>query len=252
MENLKIGFVQFDIKWEDSQANLERLDELIRSEDNADLIVLPEMFNTGFSMDPSRIAQKEDGPAVSWMCSVSGELEKTLMGTIAIEENGKFYNRCYIVKDGVIAGKYDKRNLFTMAGEEKVYERGRDQFIFELNGWKIKPLICYDLRFPVWCHNKEEADLMIFMANWPAARVTHWSALLKARAIENQAYVIGVNRVGVDGNGKEHNGYSSVISPMGEIVIEEINTEGYFIETLDKNNISEFRGMFNVLKEAGI
>ena len=249
MGNLKAGLVQFNIQWEDSPANIAIIEDLVPGDSDVDLIILPEMFNTGFSMNPQRIAQKEDGEAVTWLKSFSEGLGNTIMGSVAIEEKGKFYNRCFVVKNGDIVARYDKHNLFTMAGEELVYSRGDRNITFELNGWKIKPFICYDLRFPVWCHNEDEADLMIFLANWPGTRITHWSALLKARAIENQAFVIGVNRIGHDGSGKNHDGYSSVVSPMGELYNEHINDQGMFTTELNKKEIKDFRSMFNVLQD---
>ncbi len=252
MQNLKVGIVQMDIVWENTSANLEKIDEYLTSAHDVDLIVLPEMFNTGFSMEPSRIAESEDGPTVSWMCSASRELETTILGSVAIVEDGKYYNRCLVASYGKIIARYNKHNLFTMAGEEKVYTKGNEVLTFELNGWKIKPLICYDLRFPTWCYNKEEVDLLVFMANWPAPRIAHWTTLLKARSIENQAFVVGVNRVGVDGTGKDHTGYSSVINPMGEVIDEHIGIHGLLISEIDRSKVDEFRSLFNVLLDQKI
>lgn len=249
MQNLKVGLVQMDILWENANANIQKIDEYLSSAEDVDLVILPEMFNTGFSMEPVRIAESEDGPTVSWMCSASGEFETTIMGSVAIVQDGKYYNRCIVAREGKVIARYDKHNLFTLAGEHEAFARGDESVTFELKGWKIKPLICYDLRFPIWCYNKEEADLIVFMANWPAPRVEHWSALLKARSIENQAYVVGVNRVGVDGTGKDHTGYSSVISPMGEVLDEHINIHGLFITEIERDKVDEFRSLFNVLHD---
>ena len=249
MQNLKVGLVQMDIVWENTPANIEKIDGFLNGMTDLDLIILPEMFNTGFSMDPARIAEGEDGNAVSWMRNTSAELQTTIIGSVAIVENGKYYNRCFVASQGDIIARYDKHNLFTMAGEEKVYTRGTKNISFELKGWKIKPLVCYDLRFPTWCYNKEEADLLIFPANWPAKRISHWSALLKARAIENQAFVIGVNRVGADGTGKAHNGYSTVVNPMGELIAEHINESGLFIYEINRTEVDDFKALFNVLQD---
>ncbi len=247
MQNLKVGLVQMDIIWENTASNIKQVDEYLVGAKNMDLIILPEMFNTGFSMNPSLIAESEDGPAVSWMCKASAELQTTIIGSVAIVENDKYYNRCFVASQGIIIARYDKHNLFTMAGEEKVYTRGIQNVTFELKGWKIKPLVCYDLRFPTWCYNEEEADLLLFPANWPAQRISHWSALLKARAIENQAFVIGVNRVGLDGNGKDHNGYSTIVNPMGELIAEHINDQGLFIYEINREEVDGFRTLFNVI-----
>lgn len=249
MQHLNVSLVQYDIIWEESNANLEYLDDLLETAQGSDLIILPEMFNTGFSMDAAAVAQNGDGQAVSWLCARSGELETTIMGSVAIREDGCYYNRCYVASEGEIIAQYDKRNCFTYAGEEKIYTPGEKQVIFELNGWKVKPLICYDLRFPLWCYNRQEADLMIFVANWPESRVMHWDALLQARAIENQAFVIGVNRIGTDGTGKSHNGHSAVVGPYGNYISEPLTAAGVFNASLDPSEISRYRSMFHLLEE---
>lgn len=249
MEDLKVGIIQFDIIWQNSLRNLEVLEDILNNSGQMDLLILPEMFNTGFSMHPELIAEDEDGPALRWMLKTSVSLNTVIVGSIAIKDNGRFYNRCFVVENGVVVSRYDKHNLFTMAGEEKVYTRGMSTVHFELKGWKVKPLICYDLRFPIWCYNEEEADLILFVANWPSARIEHWSSLLKARAIENQAFVIGVNRVGMDGTGKDHNGYSSIIGPLGDIRSEHISDQGLFISIISREDVASFRSLFNVLKD---
>jgi len=249
MQHLNIGLAQYDIIWENSPANLNKLDGMLDSLTDLDVLVLPEMFNTGFSMDAAAIAQEEDGPAVAWLCSRSAEMETTIFASVAICEEGRYYNRCFIVSEGTIVGRYDKRNCFTMAGEEKVYTAGDRNIVVDVAGWRIKPLICYDLRFPLWCYNREEADLMIFMANWPEARISHWDILLQARAIENQAYIAAVNRTGADGGGKSHNGHSAIISPMGEYVTAPQTAEGIYRTTLDPGEIGHYRKMFHLLAE---
>lgn len=249
MQHLNVSLVQYDIIWEDSNANLEYLDTLLETARGSDLIILPEMFNTGFSMDAATVAQKDDGQAVSWLCTRSGELETTIMGSVAIREEGRYYNRCYIASEGEIIAQYDKRNCFTYAGEEKIYTSGNSQVTFEVKGWKVKPLICYDLRFPLWCYNRQEADLMVFVANWPESRIIHWDVLLQARAIENQAFVIGVNRLGSDGTGKAHNGHSAIVGPYGNYVTGPLTKAGVSHARLDPSEISRYRAMFHLLDE---
>jgi predicted amidohydrolase len=249
MHDLKIGLVQFDITWEDTESNLRFLDDLLESATGLDLIVMPEMFNTGFSMQSQRIAETDDGISTQWMEQTSRKLKTTLCGSIATCEGGKYYNRLKVIQAGETICRYDKHNLFTLAGEEKQYTSGQAQVTFELAGWNIKPLVCYDLRFPLWCFNRQEADLMLFCANWPDARVNHWRTLLRARAIENQCFVAGVNRVGVDGAGLQHSGYSALISPTGEYICEMEKQAGLFIYSINQAEVIQFRNHVKSLQE---
>jgi predicted amidohydrolase len=220
MQDLRVALIQAELAWEDPIANLERFYERIaRISDDVHLIVLPEMFSTGFSMQPAGLAQPMDGPAVAWMQERAQEFQADIAGSLMVEEQGQFYNRLIWAKpDGRIA-TYDKKHLFRYAGEEKVYMSGRNLLTVTCQGWKIRPFVCYDLRFPIWTRNIDSAyDAAIFVANWPERRAPHWKALLKARAIENQCYVAGVNRVGTDGKGYRYSGDSRIIDPLGRIV----------------------------------
>ncbi|BBO67396.1 carbon-nitrogen hydrolase [Desulfosarcina alkanivorans] len=220
MQDLKIALIQADLVWEDPEANLHRFREKIdRVPAGVHLIVLPEMFSTGFSMSPARLAHQVDGQTVGWMKDRSRETGAHLTGSLIIEEKGHFYNRLFWVTPDGGEYRYDKKHLFRYAGEEKVYSPGDGHLLVRCHGWKIRPFICYDLRFPIWTRNLNNAyDAAIFVANWPRRRASHWKTLLKARAIENQCYVAGVNRVGVDGNGYTYSGDTCIIDPTGRLV----------------------------------
>jgi omega-amidase len=225
MQDLKITFIQCELVWEDIESNLTQFDNMINSIDqNSHLIILPEMFSTGFSMNAAALAQDMDGSAVQWIQKKSKDIKADIVGSIIINVDGKFYNRLVWAKPNGDLLTYDKKHLFRMAGEEKIYSAGSNNITVELNGWKIRPFICYDLRFPVWTRNiKNQYDMAVFIANWPERRAEHWKVLLQARAIENQCYVIGVNRVGTDGNGLTYSGDSSIIDPWGSIVFKKSN-----------------------------
>lgn len=250
MHDLKIALVQFDISWENSLENLQKLSALISNAPLADVYILPEMFNTGFSMNPTKIAEENEGPAHQWMRRISGDLSSMVCGSIATIENGLFYNRLRICIHGDDYGYYDKHNLFTLAGEEKKYSPGNEHLMIHYKGWKIIPLICYDLRFPLWCHNSQQADLMIFVANWPDTRINHWRILLPARAIENQCYIAAVNRCGLDGNGNSHQGSSMIIHPTGQVHTEIINEESISITNIQKKEVQDFRRQIGSLRES--
>jgi predicted amidohydrolase len=213
-----------------------------------ELIVLPEMFATGFSMRPEKIAQSMNGEIVSWMKENSRD--KLICGTVAISEDGCFYNRFIACANGEIIAIYDKRHLFSYAGEDKHYTPGQSLTHFEYMGWNIKPLVCYDLRFPVWCRNVEKADLMLFCANWPEARIKAWDTLLTARAIENQCYVLGVNRVGADGNSKQYNGHTQLIDMLGQNLFVHEHAETTELVMLEKEKIHSHRNEFPFLTDA--
>ena len=206
---IKIASIQTNIVWENPKANKLEYDKIFQSIEAVDLIVLPEMFTTGFSMKTENIAENNSGDTLLWLQEHSNSLDTCILGSIPIKENNKFFNRLYVVKPNEIR-YYDKRYLFSMALEDENYSKGNKNLIFEINGWKINPLICYDLRFPLWSRNKfsnnsYKYDMLIYVANWPAARTSAWTNLLSARAIENSAYVIGVNRIGKDGNKIQYN-----------------------------------------------
>ncbi|MBM3921477.1 MAG: nitrilase-related carbon-nitrogen hydrolase [Sphingomonadales bacterium] len=248
MQTLIIRAIQMDILWENPVGNIEKLSEILDTAKAGELVVLPEMFATGFSMQPEKIAQTMDGEIITWMKEKSAD--KMICGTVAVEDAGKYYNRFVACFNGFVVATYDKRHLFSYAGEDKHYTAGETQIIFEYRGWKIKPLVCYDLRFPVWCRNREEADLMIFCANWPAVRINAWNALLPARAIENQCYVLGVNRVGADGNNKRHNGATHLFNPLGISSNNDTETEKCFEYVIEKTEIQKTRNEFPFLKDA--
>jgi predicted amidohydrolase len=219
MNNLRVTLVQADLAWEDGVANRERLGELIKAADTpCDLIVLPEMFATGFSMAPQEVAEPMTGASVRWLHEVAATHQAAVTGSLMIEDEDRYYNRLFWVTPDGGQFSYDKKHLFTFAGEDKVYTPGETALQVVLKDWQIRPMICYDLRFPAWTRNRPPLyDLAIFVANWPAKRADHWRSLLKARAIENQSYVIGVNRTGKDGKGYDYIGDSMVIDPLGRI-----------------------------------
>jgi omega-amidase len=223
MQDLKITLIQTELAWEDIASNLAEFDKKINAvEEDTHLIVLPEMFSTGFTMNAAPMAQDMRGSAVRWITEKSAEKNVDIMGSIIADDSGKFFNRLVWAKPNGDIFVYDKKHLFRMAGEEKIYSAGTKNITVELNGWKIRPFICYDLRFPVWTRNiANRFDAAIFIANWPERRSAHWKVLLQARAIENQCYIIGVNRVGTDGNGLTYSGDSSIIDPWGNIIFQE-------------------------------
>lgn len=252
MQDLRVTIVQSDICWHDPDASLARLDTMLEgTAGRTSLVILPEMFATGFTMDPANAACGMDGKAVRWIREKSVELDADITGSLAVSENGRFYNRLLWAKpDGELL-HYDKRHLFRMAGEDRVYSPGSGTITVELTGWRIRPFICYDLRFPAWTRNLyNEYDLAIFTANWPAGRSEHWHALLRARAIENQCWVIGVNRAGIDGNGVTYSGGSSVIDYRGEVVYNAGNRESVHTMSLSRSGLAEYRDTFPAWKDA--
>lgn len=253
--SLTISLVQADLRWEDKGANLPMLEQKIRSiETKTELVVLPEMFSTGFSMKPTLFAEKMDGPSVEWMKQLSKEKNIILCGSLIIEEDGKYFNRLlWVLPNGQI-GYYNKRHLFAFGDEHNHYTAGDKRLIASVKGWTINLQVCYDLRFPVWArqqsHEGPEYDVLIYVANWPERRNTAWKTLLRARAIENQSYVIGVNRVGNDGNNIYHSGDSAVIGPLGETLYEKSHEEDVFTITLQKESLNEVRTKFPFWKDA--
>lgn len=250
MQNLlHITCVQLDILWESVEANLSKIDVLLTGI-KTDLIVLPEMFSTGFSMNPNKCAELMDGKSIAWMKSKSAEMDCAIMGTLAIQVADKFYNRLIFVYPSGEMNYYDKRHLFTLTDEDKIYTPGQSKLIVNYKGWRICPLICYDLRFPVWSRNIEEFDLLIYMANWPKPRVSAWDTLLKARSIENMCYTIGVNRVGFDGNDYEYIGHSQCIDMLGAFVSEPKQEGEQVLQfVLDKKKLIETKNKFQFLND---
>lgn len=249
-EDLNVVLVQPNLVWENAQANLEKLESLMNGQ-IGDLFILPEMFTTGFSMNPSAFAETENGESVSWMKRIAKAKNAAVVGSLIIKENTNYYNRLFIVFPDGGYKTYNKRHLFTLAGEEKHYAQGYEILIVEYKGWKIKPLVCYDLRFPVWARNTEDYDLLIYVANWPEKRNHAWSSLLTARAIENQSYVVGVNRVGIDGNGTEHNGKSTVFDTLGKSLFAfNEGEEAAKSVVLSSESLLKTRERFRFLKDA--
>jgi omega-amidase len=251
---LKIIGIQADLVWENPKKNIAFFEEKINTlENTVDLIVLPEMFSTGFTMYPNKVAEKMNGFSVSWMQKIAKEKQTAICGSLVIIENDTFYNRLVFVHPAGKIETYNKRHSFTLAGEDKVYTSGSKKLIIDYKGWKICPLICYDLRFPVWARNTENYDLLIFMANWPVARVKAWDTLLKARAIENMSYVIGVNRSGKDGNGYGYSGNSLIIDYLGEELSKlEKNEVGIINATIKKDTQDTTRKKLGFLNDSDL
>lgn len=216
MNKLKVRLIQADLQWENPAQNIQKLGKQIASlTAPVDLIVLPEMFTTGFSMNAAQYAEAPDGPTSRWMKEIAKEYQAAVTGSIIIEEGGCFYNRLLWVEPNGHIQHYNKRHLFTLAGEEKVYTAGQKHLVVEYKGWRILPLICYDLRFPVWSRNNCQYDLLLYVANFPEKRAHAWRTLLLARAIENQTYTIGLNRVGTDHNKIYYSGDSCLVDYTG-------------------------------------
>lgn len=253
IENLKVTLVQTDLVWEDIELNIAGFDhQLDRMNQDTHLIVLPEMFTTGFTMNAENLAEDMNGDSIHWLQAKSRQKNTDIVGSIVIKEDHKFFNRLIWAKPSGEIFTYDKKHLFRMAGEEKVYHPGDEHITVELRGWKIRPFICYDLRFPVWTRNiANHYDMAIFVANWPKNRSSHWKILLQARAIENQCYVMGVNRVGKDGNGLSFSGDSSIIDPFGKILFRRSYNPCIHTATLSYSDLLEYRESFPVWMDAG-
>lgn len=251
MQDLKVAMVQTDIVWQNAEENRNRFTEKVNQiSEEIDIIVLPEMFSTGFSMKPESIAESMEGETVKWMLKVASEKNAAICGSVIISEENKFYNRFIFAHPTGAIEYYNKRHLFSLAGEEKVYTKGTEKLIVAYKGWKICPLVCYDLRFPVWARNVEDYDVLIYVANWPKKRITAWDTLLKARSIENMCYAVGVNRVGVDENSFEYSGHSAAFDCLGEKLTHSIpNHEGIEVVTLCKNHVVDVRNKLNFLND---
>ncbi len=248
--DLSVTIIQTDLVWENPSANLNKIETLIQSiENETDIIVLPEMFTTGFSMNPKSLFEKPEGRTLDWLKKTAEHKSGAIIGSIIIKENEQFYNRLFFVKPDGSYHTYDKKHLFTLAGEHENYTAGRERLIVDYKGWKICPLICYDLRFPVWARYQDDYDLLIYVANWPERRIKAWDTLLQARAIENMCYCIGVNRVGTDGNNYPYVGHSAIYDVLGEH-ISTFDYDKAFVETqrlsFDKlNSIREKLGFLD-------
>ena len=243
MLDLKITLIQSDLDWENSSKNRTAFQKKIELIDQpTDIVILPEMFTTGFTMNSIALAEEMDGPSMTWMANQADAANAVIVGSLIIKEGQHYFNRLIWMFPGGMYHTYDKRHLFAMAGEHEHYTQGEERLIVEYNGWKVCPMICYDLRFPVWARNQDDYDLLIYIANWPNKRSYDWCTLLKARAIENQAYVVGVNRVGRDKNGHEYNGDSCVIGPGWEKELFHFEKEEVVhTTTLSSSHLQEVR-----------
>ena len=252
MADLTVSFIQTELHWHDAAANRAAIDQhLARLTAPTDLVVLPEMFTTGFSMEAAGQAETMAGPTVAWLRERAAALNAVVTGSVIIEENGAYLNRLLWVRPDGRLSTYDKRHLFTLAGEQHVYTPGRARLVEEWRGWRICPLVCYDLRFPVWSRNEptQPYDLLLYVANWPAVRRTAWTTLLRARAIENVACALGVNRIGRDGQGHDYAGDSALIDARGHYLVEAGDQAGGFTHTLRRDELEDFRAKFTALQD---
>ena len=263
MSTLTITTIQANLHWEDKAANLQMFEEKIRNiKEKTEVVVLPEMFSTGFSMQADNLAETMDGPTVEWMKKLSAEKRIILTGSLIIEEEGHFYNRLIWMLPNGQYGVYDKRHLFAYGSEDQHYTSGNKRLIASVKGWKVNLLVCYDLRFPVWSRQtppppegvegrpEAEYDLLIYVANWPERRNHAWKTLLQARAIENQCYVVGVNRVGTDGTSLNYSGDTMVVDALGTVLYTKAHEEDVFTITLQKESLDETRNKLPFLKDA--
>lgn len=250
MKDLNISLAQTHLHWEKTSDNLAMYSDLLEAHiSDTDLIILPEMFTTGFSMNPAGLAEFMDGGSVQWMKRQAKKFDCVVTGSLIIKDQNKYYNRLiWMPPDGQF-NVYDKRHLFSMAGEDGCYQKGDKRLIVDLLGWKICPLICYDLRFPVWSRNTIDYDLLIYIANWPVMRIEAWKALLKARAIENQSYVIGLNRIGYDGNDYPYSGNSQIYDGSGRLLNDLGNEENIYSCVLSKKSGDSIKNKLPFLRD---
>jgi omega-amidase len=255
-QSLSITIIQTTLSWEDKEANLRMLAGKIRGiEERTEVVVLPEMFSTAFSMKPEVLSETMDGETIAWMKKIAAEKKIVLTGSVIIRENNQYFNRLVWMLPNGNFGIYDKRHRFAFAGEDQHYTAGTKRLVASVKGWRINLMVCYDLRFPVWSRQvhaagEPEYDVLIYVANWPERRSTAWKTLLRARAIENQCFVVGVNRVGKDGNDINHSGDSMIIDPLGEILYHQENKEDVFTITLEKETLQSVREKFPFWKDA--
>lgn len=250
-KELKLALIQAPLVWENPAANRAYFLKKIKGITTpVDLIILPEMFTTGFTMNAAPLAETMEGTTINWMKNLAKEKNAALTGSVIIEDEGNFYNRMlFVTTEGLIA-QYDKRHLFTLAKEEKTYSPGKKKVIVDYKGWKICLMVCYDLRFPVWSRNTEDYDLIVYVANWPKPRVNAWDILLQARAVENMAYCAGVNRVGLDADGYEYIGHSAVYDSLGKLITVSLPEEEEIkIVSIDKEHLEKIRTQLKFLND---
>lgn len=249
-KKINIAIVQTNTIWNNKEANFQSIENLIENYSNIDLFLLPEMFDTGFLTNKKLIDIGLNDKTIEWMKKISKSKNCAIAGSSIYCEKGKLFNRHFFVDNNSNVTHYDKRHLFSISNEDKVVERGNKRVVAEYLGWRFNLLICYDLRFPVWSRNKNDYDIIIYPANWPISRIKQWKALLVARAIENQAFVFGINRTGTDQNGFEYCGGSIAVSPIGEIYFQMDNKESVELIEIDFDYIQRLRNNFAVLKDA--
>jgi len=249
---LTTALLQASLHWESIDANLAMFEEMIwKLEVEVDVIVLPEMFSTGFSMNAAPLAEPANSKTFRWMKQMAEQKKAMVVGSYILNEKAVYRNRLFCVFPDGSSEYYDKRHLFTLAGEDQAYSKGDDRLIVEWKGWKICPLICYDLRFPVWARSQGyEYDLLLYIANWPTPRINAWDTLLQARAIENLSYTIGVNRIGIDGYDAKYNGHSAAIDYLGNYLVAPEDGEMIKVATLEKPKLERFRRKYDFQKEA--
>lgn len=249
--DLIVTLVETDLIWESPEENRSVIEKkLIQHSPPTDLFILPEMFTSGFTMTPEVVAEAMNGTTVNWLKTLSKRKEAAICGSLVIEDEGLYVNRFIFVSPEGDLWHYDKKHTFTLAGEHKAYKAGSEKVSFKYNGWRICPMICYDLRFPVWARNTEDYDLLVYVANWPKPRINAWDALLKARAIENMSYCVGVNRSGFDGNGHEYPGHSGVYDVLGNALDLKTNIDSeLYTAVLSYKSIGKYRNKLNFLKD---
>ena len=249
MESLNVALIQTTLAWEAPALNREHFDSILNTiSDETQLIVLPEMFSTGFTMEPQNLTENQAKTTLLWMQEIAFTRGLSVVGSIVWPEDGHFYNRLFFVLPDGTYSYYDKRHTFTLAGEDKIYSAGQERLIVNYAGFKICPLICYDLRFPVWSRNTLEYDILIYVANWPEPRINAWDTLLKARAIENMSYVIGVNRLGNDANDHSYVGHSAAYDPLGSAEVFSTEDEVLYA-SIQKSYIEEVRKKLQFLQD---
>ncbi|OUD36306.1 nitrilase family protein [Flavobacterium sp. FPG59] len=250
---MKIAFIQAPLSWENPNENRVYFESIINEiQLDVQIIVLPEMFTSGFTMNPERVAEGMQGETLTWLKQLASSRNCAFMGSLVITEDDHFFNRFVFVAPTGKVEYYDKKHLFTLSGENIAYVAGKEKYIIDYLGWKICPLICYDLRFPVFSRNTEDYDLLVYVASWPKTRVNAWDILLQARAVENMCYVVGVNRLGADGNGYEYVGHSQAVDFLGHYLQEPTQIEGSFVVTLNKEKLVETRQKLGFLNDRDV
>lgn len=244
MQDLKLSLIQSEIVPNDPEANLAGYEPQLEASRGSDLVILPEVFTTGFSASARDFAEQEGGRAYAWLARWADSLQAVVTGSVVVREGDAYFNRLVWMPPGGHYRQYDKRHLFRMAGEHKRYSMGQERLLVELKGWRILPLVCYDLRFPVWSRNRNDYDLALFVANWPAARSLHWRRLLQARAIENLSFVAGVNRIGEDEKAQHYSGDSAIYGPAGETLLDMEDRSGCASAILSAERLNNYREAF--------